>query len=113
MSSQPNQHEQNGNQPQIHWEEQHHEDSGQPDIAQQADPRRNPHQHHDQGSVIRWQAAYHIGGIYNGLLTWFDEQMQTSPQQLAAKVTDFIPAEMRLLFNDINFGKKPNSSIKS
>ncbi len=76
-------------------------------------PEEIPHQHHDQGSVICWQAAYHIGGIYNGLLTWFDEQMQTSPQQLAAKVTDFIPAEMRLLFNDINFGKKPNSSIKS
>ena len=55
LSSQPNQHEQNGNQPQIHWEEQHHEDSGQPDIPQQADPRRNPHQHHDQGSVICWQ----------------------------------------------------------
>lgn len=54
-----------------------------------------------------------IGGIYNGLLTWFDEEMQTSPQQLAAKVTDFIPAEMRLLFNDINFSEKPNSSIKS
>lgn len=66
-----------------------------------------------EGSVICWQAAYHIGGIYNGLLTWFDEQMQTSPQQLAAKVTDFIPAEMRLLFNDINFGEKPNFSIKS
>lgn len=64
-------------------------------------------------NVERWQAAYHIGGIYNGLLTWFDEEMQTSPQQLAARVTDFIPAEMRLLFNGINFGEKPNSSIKS
>jgi hypothetical protein len=40
--------------------------------------------------------------------------MQTSPQQLAAKVTDYHPSpEMRLLFNDINFSEKPNSSIKS
>ncbi|MFR0610442.1 hypothetical protein ACLUWI_08235 [Limosilactobacillus mucosae] len=36
--------------------------------------------------------------------------MRTSSQQLAAKVSDFIPAEMRLLFNNLNFGKEPNSS---
>ncbi|MFJ6971998.1 hypothetical protein [Limosilactobacillus mucosae] len=65
------------------------------------------------GGLPYWRHLQWIGGIYNGLLTWFDEEMQTSPQQLAAKVTDFIPAEMRLLFNDINFSEKPNSSIKS
>lgn len=61
-------------------------------------------------NVDRWQAAYHIGGIYNGLLTWFDEGMQTNPQQLAAKVNNFMPADMRLLFNNLNFGKEPNFS---
>ena len=54
---------------------------------------------HTTGSLgQRYKLAYHVGGVINSLLLWFDRGMVETPAQLASITLTFLSAESSSLF---------------
>lgn len=47
----------------------------------------------------QFRASYHIGGIFNNLLLWFDHGMEETPKEMTAIALSFRPIEPMMLFN--------------
>lgn len=47
----------------------------------------------------QYEAAYHIGGIYNDLRLWMDRGMEETPEQMAASALSFHPEGTFTLMN--------------
>lgn len=45
----------------------------------------------------QFKASYHIGGIFNNLLLWFDHDMAETPEQMTRIAMSFRPAEAMML----------------
>lgn len=47
----------------------------------------------------QYEAAYHIGGIYNDMLLWMNHKMAETPEQMTASVLSFHPEGTFTLLN--------------
>lgn len=47
----------------------------------------------------QFKVSYHIGGIFNNLLLWFEHGMDETPREMAAIAMSYRPADPMMLFN--------------
>lgn len=52
-------------------------------------------------SAEQFRASYHIGGIYNNLLLWFDHGMQETPAEMVEMALKYSPKKAFTLFGKL------------